>query len=130
MDRAFEDIEEALDNQPDLAPAYLSRGNAYIARGSAGDLAMAVTEFSRAIDLAPDSPVAYFNRGLVYSETEDWGQIDLRSAAGAGIESERCDVQSHSLLAVGGDWRPGRGAALPRIHRRTPKDGVRTAEEV
>ena len=82
LERAFDDLEEALDSEPDLAPAHISRGNAYIARGSEGDLQLAATEFSRAIDLAPDSPVAYFNRGLVYSEMDDWVRSisDLRRA--------------------------------------------------
>ena len=82
LERAFEDLEEAQDGNPDLAPAHVARGNAHVARGAEGDMEEALADYSRAIDLAPDSPTAYFNRGLVYSDLEELAasRSDLRRA--------------------------------------------------
>ena len=58
-------------SSPDLGPAYLTRGNAYLTQGGAGNLDLARQDFSRAIELAPYSPRAYYNRGLVHSALGD-----------------------------------------------------------
>ena len=72
LDRAFDDLERAIEIQPDLATAYANRGNAYLQRGLDGDLERAQGEFNRAIELDPDSPMAFFNRGLVSLPLETW----------------------------------------------------------
>ena len=60
-DAAVADFNAALARNPNLAPAYMSRGAVMLRTGRYDE---ARADFTRAIDLgAPDLHVAYFNRG-------------------------------------------------------------------
>jgi tetratricopeptide (TPR) repeat protein len=60
-DAAVTDFNAALTRNPNLAPAYMSRGAVMLRTGRYDE---ARADFTRAIDLgAPDLHVAYFNRG-------------------------------------------------------------------
>ena len=88
---------------------YLSRGNAYLARGSAGDLERTITDSSRAIELSPDSGAAHFNRGLLRSELGDWpGSLaDLRRAQELSPRTPAYNGALCLQLAVTGDPASG-----------------------
>ena len=110
IDRALDDIETALEIDPDLSAAYLNRGNAYVARGSGGDLQIALGEFSKAFRLAPASPQALFNRALVYSEIGEMDRslTDLRRAQEVSPNEEVYNRTLCRQMAVTGDAEAGR----------------------
>src|SRR5512139_555705 len=67
---AIADLNRAIENAPDFAPAYQNRGNAWYARGSYGQ---AIADYDTTINLDPSSPSAYVNRGTV---RRDLGHVD------------------------------------------------------
>jgi tetratricopeptide (TPR) repeat protein len=65
MDAALNDLNRAIDLNPDLAPAFLLRGNL---RERKKDVDGAVSDYNRAIELAPDASgmeVGYNNRSII-----------------------------------------------------------------
>jgi lipoprotein NlpI len=63
VDRAIQDLDQAIRLNPDFAEAYSNRGNAYNVKG-AYDLA--IQDLDQAIRLNPDLALAYYNRGNAY----------------------------------------------------------------
>jgi len=61
----IENYGEAIQLDPDFAPAYNNRGVAYTALGQFG---LAVVDYTFAIQLQPDYAAPYFGRGLAYLE--------------------------------------------------------------
>jgi tetratricopeptide (TPR) repeat protein len=53
---------------PNLVPAYTSRGLAYVIKG---DHDRAIADFSKAIELDPKYALAYGSRGLAYARVEE-----------------------------------------------------------
>ena len=62
-DRAIEEYTKAIELNPDLAIAYINRGDAYQCRRL---FDRAVADFTKAIELKPDFDAAYANRGVAY----------------------------------------------------------------
>ncbi len=59
-DEAFADANQAIALQPDLAPAFFTRGTVYNGRRQHDE---AIADFARAIALRPDFAAAYEARG-------------------------------------------------------------------
>ena len=56
---AVEDLSKAIELKPDLADAYIERGEVYTQVRRLPD---AIADFTRAIELAPQNPKAYARR--------------------------------------------------------------------
>jgi tetratricopeptide (TPR) repeat protein len=65
---ARKDYDEAIQLDPNYAPAYLNRG---LVRNVEGDTDGAIGDFSKAIELNPRIPEAWLNRGLVRQRKGD-----------------------------------------------------------
>ena len=65
------DYTKAIELKPDLASAYINRGNAY---GSISDYDCAIKDHTKAIELNHNPADAYNNRGVAYGKKD---QIDL-----------------------------------------------------
>jgi tetratricopeptide (TPR) repeat protein len=65
---AIADYSEALQRDPEFAPAFSNRGNAHAVLG---DLLAALADHTRAIELDPDYVAAWHNRGV---DREELGQ--------------------------------------------------------
>jgi len=74
---AIATCNQAIDQNPQDAAAFLYRGRAYQFRNAMGDPARAIADFSEAIRLVPDSADAYYSRAIVY---RDLGQTELALA--------------------------------------------------
>ena len=63
FDAAIKDSNKAIDLKPDLAAAYINRGNAY---DDTGEVDAAIRDYNKAIELDPENANTYYNRGLAY----------------------------------------------------------------
>src|SRR5690606_16285079 len=63
VEAAIDAFTNAIDLDPDMAVAYLHRGNAY---AEAQEAELAIADLDRAIELAPDMPIAYTSRADAY----------------------------------------------------------------
>ena len=63
LDSALDDLNEAIEIQPDWAPAYSYRGTI---RAIMGDYEQAIQDYGRAIELDPDDAQAHRDRGALY----------------------------------------------------------------
>lgn len=72
---AIEAYTKAIELNPDMAKAYLQRGNAYLA---VGNYEQAIKDLSKAIELKinykPDYAVAYVYRGSAYENSDNYKQ--------------------------------------------------------
>ena len=57
------DLTKALEIDPTLANAYVSRANAY---GRKGEFDKAIADATKAIEINPEDASAYDNRGFAY----------------------------------------------------------------
>jgi tetratricopeptide (TPR) repeat protein len=68
--QALDDIDAAFEIVPELAEAYLSRGNNHILQGQYDE---AIEDYSQAIDLGvQDEHKAYFNRAVAYEALKNY----------------------------------------------------------
>jgi tetratricopeptide (TPR) repeat protein len=67
---ALQDIEIALEIEPDAAIAYYLKAFAYTKSG--GDINEAIRNYSKAIELDPNEKLAYYNRGAMYFRNEEY----------------------------------------------------------
>ena len=111
LDLAFDDLEEAIDIDPELATAWVNRGSAYLQRGEEGDTELAIADFTKAIELSPDSAAGYFNRGLAYSGLEVWEQSTADLQAAQEREPRNAAFNNTLCWQLGVQQRPD--AALP-----------------
>ncbi|MQF95675.1 MAG: tetratricopeptide repeat protein, partial [SAR202 cluster bacterium] len=58
---AFENYNKAIDLEPELSPAYTSRGLSHLAEGR---YESAIADMDLAIELNPDSASTYISRGV------------------------------------------------------------------
>ena len=70
-DKTFEDLNHALEIEPDNVVALINLGQAYLVTGNSSS---AVASFNRAIEVDPENPTPYMYRGFVYFIT---GYYDL-----------------------------------------------------
>ena len=70
FDQALETLAEALELDPNSAPAYHARARL---RAAQGDTEAALEDFARTLELEPDSALAFADRGELYLAT---GQLD------------------------------------------------------
>ncbi|MBD2464790.1 tetratricopeptide repeat protein [Oscillatoria sp. FACHB-1407] len=68
LQAALEDLDRAIQLDPDMAQAYYERGNLWF---ELGDRQRAIADYTQTIRLAPNSPKAYVNRGTVRAESGD-----------------------------------------------------------
>ena len=101
LDLAFADLERAIEIDPNLATAWVNRGNALLRKGEDGDFEQAMADFTKAIDLAPDNPLGYYNRALAHSKAENWETRELRPAGSAGARSAGAGNQQRAVPATG-----------------------------
>ena len=64
LDRAIEDLDQAIRLDPNLAEAFNNRGTAY---GGKGLYVHAIEDLDQAIRLNPNYAMAFNNRGLAYA---------------------------------------------------------------
>ncbi len=64
-DRAIEDLNKAIELNPNYVQAYFNRGSAYRGKGAYD---RAIADYSKAIEHNPDYALAYFNRGSTYQD--------------------------------------------------------------
>ncbi len=75
--RRIADLTKALELNPEMADAYVQRGNIYsgisfgLATDKAKNLAAAIKDYSKAITLRPTSSYLYFKRGQTYLKNSD-----------------------------------------------------------
>jgi tetratricopeptide (TPR) repeat protein len=69
LDRALDDLNQAIKRQPTLAEAYANRVNIYLAKG---DYSHALADANQALKLMPGFAMTYNNRGLIYLKTGDY----------------------------------------------------------
>ena len=69
LDRAIEDYERQIENDPQHPHAYNNRGNAYLSKG---DPDHAITDYDAAIALNPRHAHAYGSRGRAYIANGLW----------------------------------------------------------
>ena len=62
-DKALESYAGALKAQPKFLPAYLGRGNVFLAQGKADS---ALAEYEKAIEIAPQTVLAYVRIGMLH----------------------------------------------------------------
>ena len=68
-DNALADFEEALSIMPNLAEAFVNRGNTYIFQSQ---FRAAIDEYNRGLELGTKDPhAAYYNRGLAHEALKD-----------------------------------------------------------
>ncbi len=87
-DRALEYLGRAIQIDPTLTRAYVSRGFLYLQRGET-DLALA--DFDRVVELNPQDGSNYLTRGLVYSQrgARDRAAADFRKGCDLG-DADAC----------------------------------------
>ncbi|WAL60393.1 tetratricopeptide repeat protein [Thermocoleostomius sinensis] len=66
---AIDQFTQAIELDPDFAPAYGSRG---LVRAASGDMEGAILDYSRAIELDPNDAIAYGGRGVAHAETGEY----------------------------------------------------------
>ncbi|MEL7079523.1 MAG: tetratricopeptide repeat protein, partial [Cyanobacteria bacterium J06582_2] len=66
---AIADYSKAIELNPDLAEAYVNRGNAYL---NLGEYQEAIADYNKAIELNPGDADAYINRGNAYLNLEEY----------------------------------------------------------
>jgi tetratricopeptide (TPR) repeat protein len=77
-DRAIADFNEAIRLDPNTAPAYRNRGDAY---RNKGDKDRAIHDYNQAIGLDPNDAFAFCNRGRVKRNINDMsGDADIANA--------------------------------------------------
>ncbi|PWW82627.1 hypothetical protein CR164_02420 [Prosthecochloris marina] len=69
FDGALDDLNKAIEQDPEYAEAYLNRGYVYI---STGELLKVLENFDKAILLDSEYVEAYYNRGIIYSYFEEY----------------------------------------------------------
>ena len=84
--KAQEAIAHALDRDPKLAAAYVSRGvgNYYLPSGFGGGLDLAIRDFQKAIELNPKSDEAYLWLGLALRKSNR--SVEARKAFSKSLE--------------------------------------------
>lgn len=77
---AITDLDQVIQETPNLAPAYYNRG---YARAQLGDTRGAIDDFNRAIELNPTYPEAFYSRGVAFGRlgNEQAARADYRQAA-------------------------------------------------
>ncbi len=63
---AINNLTQVIEQEPNLADAYVNRG---IARDESGDSLGAIEDYTQAISLAPENEVAYYNRANAYQKS-------------------------------------------------------------
>ena len=69
-DQAIANYTHAIRLNPNLAKAFINRGNVYAA--GKNDLDLAIADYDQAIWLDPKLASAYFNRGVAYGYKADY----------------------------------------------------------
>jgi len=98
LPQAIEDLDVAIELNPDHNDAYLKRGVAYL---RIGDLPAAIADFTVLADREPENPYAYANRGAAYAGL---GRVEEARADFARVDREselwRVVLQGRALLAL------------------------------
>ena len=85
FDEAIAELDSVLDAAPDVAEAYLYRGNAYFAKV---DFKSAIRDYTKAIEVEPDYALAYYNRAVTYYSSQGYEMAwkDVHRAQSLGYE--------------------------------------------
>lgn len=85
---AVANFDQALDLNPNYAPAWYYRGMAY---RNAGNLDQAIADYTAAIAADPRYSVAFYARGVVYRQLEDYQQAILDYDQAIALEPDDAD---------------------------------------
>ena len=69
--QAIQDLNRAIEINPDRAESYNNRGNSY---NSLGNYNQAIQDLNKAIEIKPDYTEAYYNRGIAYAGLGNYRQ--------------------------------------------------------
>jgi len=93
--RAIKTLSKALNQDPNLAEAYLHRGIAYLEMNRVEE---ALEDLDRAVALMPQEPLAYYNRALAWMARQDWHRAEADLARAVALAPE--DGEAWNLLAI------------------------------
>jgi lipoprotein NlpI len=96
LERALDDYNQALAQDPSYSEAYDNRGLLYQKKGLVDK---AIEDFNRSIQLDPSSGKAYFNRGFIHAETGMFDQAIEDFNHALAIEPSFADAYANRGIA-------------------------------
>ena len=114
LDEALRDYDEAIRLNPNVADAFINRGNVYDALGRSQD---ALREYGLAIEANPDNSLIYLNRAITYYR--------LKEYAKALADLDHTGSRRGAVRVASRGHHAGRGADAPARDRAKGKRGVR-----
>ncbi len=96
LDRALDELDNALDLNPEIVQPYILRGEIYESRKQYN---LALEAFQKAITLDPDQPQPHFQAGMILKKMKAYPEAGLMLKQAASLNPHDPDIL-HQLAAV------------------------------